>query len=211
MSVDDFAESLAAPTPTPGGGAAAARVGRYACSLLRMASGITLKKLEHGSEEHGSKALKALLEQAASLSSRLEGLETEDMAAFEAYLTACRMPRSTPAEKESRRAAREKAILRATQAPLGMLDAARGVLIVATGLLDLTSTTPLKAESDLFAAVELASACFRVAELNVRANWPYLAAERAEGVHSRWETLRVEFQTLYERLRRQAPVPPGSL
>ena len=37
----DFAESLAAATPTPGGGAAAARGGLLATSLVRMVTGIS--------------------------------------------------------------------------------------------------------------------------------------------------------------------------
>jgi formiminotetrahydrofolate cyclodeaminase len=203
---DDFAEKLAAATPTPGGGAAAARSGLHAASLLRMVTGITLAKLPSARVEitaapAAGESVRETIERARAgaeaLGETFERLGEEDMAAFEAYLEALRLPRATPEEKGLRLRARQAAAARATDAPLSMLRAARDLLLLCTAVLDL----PLKAESDLGAASELANAAFRVADLNVRVNLRELSEEkRAAAVRERG-ALEMEVEALHARLR----------
>ena len=218
MSTQDFAERLAAPTPTPGGGAAAARVGLYACSLLRMVAGITLRKLGEPAPGAGASpvatSLSAIESEAQALGEQFSELEKEDSAAFEAYLAACRLPRGTQAEKDHRLAARRKALLGATEVPIEMLEASLCVLEVAARLLDLRTEAPIRAESDLFAAVELAGAAFRVAAWNIRVNVDLLPAEAAAEVKDRWSTLESEFSarsaSLAARITDRGQQGPGS-
>jgi len=211
--MDDFAERLAAPTPTPGGGGAAAHVGVYACSLLRMVTGITLEKARSAKSQPAADPaslveLERIQEQARLLSQQFEALEAQDMAAFQGFLEALRLPRSTEEEKARRLEARREAAGRATDAPLATMRAACEVLTLARKLLDLSRSTPLKAESDLGAAVEIASAAFRVAELNVGANLPELAEERRQKAVEAWRELQGRARTLYESLRPAfAPAP----
>ena len=153
--------------------------------------------------------LRNLEEKAAALSREFESLESDDVAAFEGYLHACRMPRSTPEEKRARDTARAAAATRATSVPMATLEAARDALLTAEALLELSRRTPLGAESDLFAAVELASSCFRAAELNVAVNLPQLPSEEATAARERWIRLRTEIDDLCARLRAAAPVPEG--
>jgi len=202
--MDDFAEKLAAATPTPGGGAAAARVGLYACSLLRMVTGITLAKIASGKApaSAGTSDLQASAEAARELGARFEVLEVEDMAAFQAFLTALRLPRGTEREKEERSGARRAAAARATEAPLATLEASRDVLNLCKRLLDLSQTTALRAESDLAAAVELANAAYRVAELNIRVNLPELVPEQGAAARKRWHELGSSLDSLYFMLRK---------
>ncbi|MBI4602546.1 MAG: cyclodeaminase/cyclohydrolase family protein [Planctomycetes bacterium] len=212
---DDFAERLSAPTPTPGGGAAAARVGLYACCLLRMVLGITLSKLKAQASAPVAVAasnpaeaalsslssLEAADERAARLSDRFRELESEDMAAFQAYLEALRLPRSTPEEKARRLEARTRAAARATEAPLETIRAARDALALSAEVLDLSRTTPLRAESDLAAAVELSLAAYRVAELNVRVNLRELSPAVRDATRARWLALASELEAQGSRLR----------
>lgn len=200
MVHDPFAERLAAPTPTPGGGAAAARAGLHAASLLRMVTGITLAKIKQAPTEAVLK-LKASAERAEKLSAVFESLEKADMAAFEAYLEALRLPRSTLAEIEKRRTASQAAAAQATEVPLAMLEAARDVLLAVKELLELSRTIPMKAESDLGGAIELACASFRMAELNVRVNLSSLAPEKAVQMRARWKDLEGQVTTLSPALR----------
>jgi formiminotetrahydrofolate cyclodeaminase len=204
---DDFAERLAAATATPGGGAAAARAGRHACALLRMVTGLTLApRAVSAPPAAGEAPFLAAVRDAALRAERLEEafatLETEDIAAFTAYLAALRLPRSTPAEKAERQAARGRAAARATEVPLGTLRAALDALRLAGELLDLSRASPLKAESDLGVSIELAAAAFRAAEMNVWVNLPEIPADRKEGLASAWEAARREFDGLYPGLRR---------
>lgn len=220
---DSFAERLAAATPTPGGGAAAARVGLYACSLLRMVTGITLAKLSQNQSgapgapgaprAPGSPSdtaavspgiaageIQAALDASVALGKRFHALEKEDMAAFQSYLDALRLPRGTPEEKEERRRARAAAAGSATDAPLSTIRAARDALLLSSRLQELSRSTPLKAESDLGAAVELAMAACRVAELNVRVNLPELTPEKREEVLKEWRSLSEQTGRLYGEL-----------
>jgi formiminotetrahydrofolate cyclodeaminase len=209
---DSFAERLAAATPTPGGGAAAARVGLYACSLLRMVTGITLAKLSKAkpgpagasaaTPEAAVRAIEAAGDDAAAIGRRFQALELEDMAAFQSYLDALRLPRGSPELDERRREARRTAAARATDAPVATIRTARDTLLLSRRLQELSRSTPLKAESDMGAAVELAMAACRVAELNIRVNLPELAPEKQESVVEEWKRLSHEASALYEELRR---------
>jgi len=210
MSLDAFAEQLASPAATPGGGAAAARVGLYACSLLRMVIGINLKKWKEASAGPGKSkrkvtwdpaSLSAVLEAAEVLSGRFESLEGEDMAAFGAYLEASRLPRSTPQEKEKRRLARFRAALQATEVPLNMMEAAREVLRLTRSALEIVGAASISAETDLCAAVELAQAAASVSELNARANMPQLAPEKLEDIGKRLEELKRSMEALFGELK----------
>ena len=176
-STDDFAERLAAPTPTPGGGAAAARVGLFATSLVRMVVGISLKKKPDNSAD-----LESINAAAVELGQRFRQLESDDVAAFDAFIAAVRLPRSTDEEKERRRAARQAAAEQATEVPLRMLRAIVDTVQLVEKLNAAAGANGLSAESDLHAAVAFARASFRVAELNVEANLPYLGAAEAEEV-----------------------------
>ena len=213
MRDEDFAERLASPSPTPGGGAAAARVGLYAACLVRMVLGITARKARAGDEELPAELagkLRQAEDEARQLSSRFEALEAGDMEAFEGFLAAGRMPRSTEEEKEKRREARAEAARKATEVPLEMLRTVLGLLVLSQGILDLSSTTQLKAASDLGAAVELASAAARVAALNIGANLPFLPAEAREEIQSSWRDLEGSISALYSSLRERFAVRPDA-
>jgi formiminotetrahydrofolate cyclodeaminase len=190
----------------------AARVGLYAVSLLRMVLGITLRKVKESAApdarrtlpETAGDAVRSLEEleaRARHLAGDFEALEAEDMAAFEGYLEAMRLPRSTPEEKEARRAARARAALRATQSPLALMRAVRELLGMASAMLDLSRTTPLRAESDLGAAIELGHACSRVAQLNIVANLGELAEPSRTAVVKEWHELRQVLEDLSSSLR----------
>ena len=70
----NFAERLAAPSATPGGGAAAAQVALYAASLLRMVLGITLAK----APPEGSEELRLLDDEAQALAEAFRQHDIED-------------------------------------------------------------------------------------------------------------------------------------
>jgi formiminotetrahydrofolate cyclodeaminase len=205
MSPDAFPERLASPAPTPGGGAAAARVGLYAACLLRMVVGITLKRTASPGKAQpppeATAELEAILAEAEDLSLRFEKLEPQDVAAFEAFLQACRLPRSTPQEREAREEARLRAALQATAVPLETLERSLQALELARKLAEISRTTPLRARSDLRAAVELSHAAFRVAELNVSENLPHLAPDEASGAGKKWQELKAREKALYDELQ----------
>lgn len=187
----DFAEQLAASTPTPGGGAVAARVGLYATSLLRMVVGISLNREPEDATELG-----AINAQAVELGQRFRQLEANDVAAFNGFIAAVRMPRSTEAEKELRLRARHETARQATDVPLRLLEAVVSTLELVQKLQALSGSAGLSTESDLHAAVAFVGASFQVGELNVEANLPYLEADEVEAVNKQLVDLRAAFRGL---------------
>ncbi len=202
---DDFAEALAVATATPGGGAAAARAGQLATALLRMVTGISLEKAPK--DEEGENAatwteVRSITDRAVELSERFRTLESADMAAFEGFLDALRLPKGTDEEKAVRRTAMRDATVTATEVPLDTLEASVDVLVLARELYDVASKVRLRAEADLGGAVELAHAAFRGAELNVRVNLPGLKNDdRLAGLEARWDKLNAVFESRYQSLR----------
>ena len=204
----DFAESLAAATPTPGGGAAAARVALLATSLVRMVTGISLQKMEggSGSEDVDAECRPAILEEAGKsaveLADRFRGLEAADIAVFDDFMSALRLPKANEEEKVARKLALCDAAEKATNVPLDTLSACLEVFGLIDNLLDAASSGAVRlgADSDLGAALEFSNAAFRAAELNIHANLSMLGGD------PRLETLSTRYSALRERFEDDLPV-----
>ena len=98
QNAHQFLTALGSAEPTPGGGAAAAMVGAMGCALLRMAVGTTLKR-KATPQQHKT----VLTEQErvlASLQVQLEDLMQQDAQAYNAYLSAYRLPNTTSSREE---------------------------------------------------------------------------------------------------------------
>jgi glutamate formiminotransferase/formiminotetrahydrofolate cyclodeaminase len=159
-----FLEALASATPTPGGGSAAAHAGALAAALVAMVGRLT----------QGKKKYAELEDQMAELVRRADGLRASflravelDATTFDDVMAAFRLPRTTEAEKESRKVAVEQATLEAARQPLE-------VSLLATECLRLVHEAArlgnVNAISDAGTAAALARACLAGAGLNVRTN-----------------------------------------
>ena len=209
-SPESFAESLAAATPTPGGGAAAARVGLLATSLVRMVAGISLQKMQGNtsSEEPSDERGPAILEEAAGsaveLARGFRQLEAADIAVFDDFMAALRLPKESEEEKSKRKLALCDAAEKATNVPLDTLSACLGVCDLIDTLLDAASVgvVRLGADSDLGAALEFSHAAFRSAELNIHSNLSMLGEDpRSEALVMRYEALQERFEEELPALR----------
>lgn len=180
-SGDDFAARLAAPTATPGGGAAAARVALFAVSLVRMVAGITLAKL---SSDEPHREFERILKTGEALDDGMRQLERDDMAAFEDYLTALRLPRATADERAARQSARQQAALRCAEVPFALLQSIVETESAAGQLRALGQQVRLRAASDLPVAEALAEAAFQAAQHTLEANLGELQPEIAEQFRS---------------------------
>jgi formiminotetrahydrofolate cyclodeaminase len=175
-----------------------------------MVGAITLQRASRRSPgstvpEEAVSEVAAVHRSAGELSSRFRGLEEADQAAFESYLEASRMPRSSESENTARAAARGRAARVATEVPLEMLEAARDVVALGVRLLRVSETISLRAESDLFGAMELARAAFRAAELNVRVNWPSLASSDTGALRPRWDDVARSFGDAWDVVEEARP------
>jgi len=103
--VRGFLDQLAARTPTPGGGGAAAVTGAMAAGLVAMAARFSSTRLPGAGE---------LADQADELRCRLAQLAEEDAQAYAAVLEALRLPEGT----SQREVQRQEALLGAALVPL---------------------------------------------------------------------------------------------
>lgn len=177
LSIADFLERLAAATPTPGGGSAAALTASIAASLVAMVAALTL----HSQKQRESQDLElvgqmqAISEEARQVRDRLLVLTDADAAAFERVMAAYKLPKASEAERAQRERAVQAALKHATEVPYEVALCARRVLELA----EVVVLKGLKsAVSDARAGVYLAEAALQAALLNVEINLQSIQDER---------------------------------
>jgi len=187
LSVAAFLDRLAAGTPTPGGGSAAALSGALGGALLQMVCRLTIGRDEARPHEA---ALGALLGQAADQEGRLRELVDEDAQAYDQVMAALRLPKGTDEEKTARRAMLRRANAAATDTPLRTAEACHALLGLAA---ELAATGNRNALSDIGSAAQLLQAGLRGAVMNVRINLPGLGEPaQAEQFEARVRLLEEE-------------------
>ena len=155
-SVEDFLDSIAAETPAPGGGSVAAVVVEMAASLAAMTARFAW--------QHWDGAAGALA-QAEALRARAAPLAQEDAEAYEAVLTAMRMPKDL--EPEVRNTLIGETLSRAADVPLAIAECAATVSELAA---EIAVRGNQNLRGDAAAAAILASSAARVAANLVEIN-----------------------------------------
>ena len=169
----NFLDDLAAATPTPGGGSAAAHAGAMGAALVAMVARLTIGKKKYAEVEA---QMKEILNQAERLRFELTAAVEEDSAAFEGVMAAFKLPKGTPGQENVRTQAIEKATLRAAQVPLTVAQKSVLVMALAERVVALGN---LNAISDGASASAMAHAALTSAGYNVRINLAGLADKTA--------------------------------
>jgi len=159
-----FLDELAAGTPTPGGGSAAAHTGAAGAALVAMVARLTIGKKKYIGVEP---RMWQMVEQAETIRERLTQAVDRDAASFEAVMTAMKLPKDTPENQAKRSLAIEQASLAAADVPL---EVARWAVEVMSLGAEAAATANLNAISDAASAVALGRAALTGAGLNVRIN-----------------------------------------
>jgi glutamate formiminotransferase / formiminotetrahydrofolate cyclodeaminase len=159
-----FLDSLAAGTPTPGGGSAAAYTGAMAAALVAMVARLTIGKKKYTDVEA---QMLEILNQAEHLRAEMTSAITEDSEAFEAILAAFKLPKSDETQQATRSEAIESATLQAAIVPLVTAEKAIKVMALAERC---TALGNLNAISDAASAAALARAAYTSASYNVQIN-----------------------------------------
>ncbi len=193
---DRFLDELAAGTPTPGGGSAAAYAGAMAAGLVAMVGRLTLGKKKYAAVQD---RVEVIVATADELRSRLEAAVTQDARAFEAVLAANRLPSDSEQSKQARRAAIERATVTAGEVPLAVVRDCADVLDLT---LEIASVGNVNAISDAGVAGDLAQAGLSGAALNVRVNAAGLQEpEPREGWLTELESVQASAQAALRELR----------
>jgi glutamate formiminotransferase/formiminotetrahydrofolate cyclodeaminase len=159
-----FLDRLAAATPTPGGGSAAADAGAMGAALVAMVARLTIGKKIYATVEA---QMIEILNQAERLRRELTEAVAEDSAAFEGVMAAFKLPKDKLEQQTQRAEAIEAATLYAAQVPLAVAQKAVTVMALAERCVALGN---LNAISDGASAVAMARAALSSAGYNIRIN-----------------------------------------
>jgi glutamate formiminotransferase/formiminotetrahydrofolate cyclodeaminase len=194
VTLGDFLDRVAAPTPTPGGGTVAAATGALASCLATMVANLTIGKKKYAQAEEVMREMKR---EAETLRGELLALARLDSDAFDAVLRARRQPNTTPAEQEAREKAVAAAELEACRVPLATARACVRLLALAETAV---RSGNVNAASDAGVAGLLASAAGEGALLNVQINLKSLVPSAdKEDVTTQFEATRGELRSAADR------------
>jgi len=159
-----FIDQLAAPTPTPGGGSAAAHAGAMGAALVAMVAGVTIGKKKYADVAAEMQAIRVVAE---NLRKELTQAVDDDAASFEILMAKFKMPKETDEEKATREAAITQATLNAAHIPLHVAEHVVKVMELA---LKAAKHGLLSAISDAMSGFAMARAALTAAGYNVRIN-----------------------------------------
>ena len=155
-----FAEALASKAPVPGGGGASALAGSLGAALCSMVGNYTLGRPKYAAVEAD---VRAILEEAERLRTRLLDLVEEDAAAFAPLSRAYGIPKDDPGRGEIM----EQCLRDAAAPPMEMLRLSCRVIELHQALLEKGSAMVL---SDVGTGAVLAWSALYGAWLNVKVN-----------------------------------------
>ena len=119
-TVRGFIAELGAETPVPGGGSIAAFAGACAAALCEMVCRLTMSNAKLAEAWPSMKEIRV---EAVRLRMRLQDLVDEDAEAYASVIAARRLPKGTPEEQASRKAAVQAAVVHSARVPLETLQA----------------------------------------------------------------------------------------
>lgn len=159
-----FIEELAAPTPTPGGGSAAAYAGAMGAGLVAMVAGLTIGKKKYADVEAEMQAVRVVAE---NLRKELTQAVDDDASAFEALMGTFKLPKETEEEKKTRNAAIISATMNAAHMPLHVAEHVIKVMELA---LKCAKNANANAISDAMSGFAMCRASLTAASYNVKIN-----------------------------------------
>lgn len=194
LSLEKFLDALASDSPTPGGGTAAAVSGAMGSALAEMVAALTLSKEKYAASHE---AVRPIAEAARLAREQFVRLAREDSDAYDAVVSARRLPKETDAQKAERAHRIAAANRHAAEVPMRTADAALRLL---SALPDLAAKGNPNAVSDVGAAALLLDACVEAALLNVGIN---LSGIEDASFVAQMQRETADFQVESQRLRSQ--------
>ena len=120
LSVTEFAAITASDAPAPGGGSVSALAGSIAAALGEMVARLTVGREKYASSEA---EMQTVIDTFPAVREKLMNAVDEDSKAFDQYMAALAMPKSTDEEKAARSAAMQEGLKVAARVPLGVAQA----------------------------------------------------------------------------------------
>lgn len=163
-SLQNYLDTLASKSATPGGGSAAALMGAQAAALTSMVCNLTIGKPKYAEVET---EMLALLEKSETLREELTGMIKADVDVFNRLMATYGLPKKTDDEKVARSAAIQTVLKDATDVPLICAKACAEVITLSRIAAEKGSSAVI---SDAGVAVMSGYAALKSAALNVYIN-----------------------------------------
>lgn len=164
ITIREFLDQLATPSPAPGGGSAAALSGALGAALLAMVCRLTVGRRNY---EQVSTELEAIIPRVEEKRRLLLKLIDADATAYARVIAKYQLPKDTEEQKAVRVREVQGALKEAADVPLQIAVACASVLDM---VLPVAAKGNKNAESDAGAAALLAEAGLRAAAMNVEIN-----------------------------------------
>ncbi|MCR9246159.1 MAG: cyclodeaminase/cyclohydrolase family protein [bacterium] len=195
---EKLVESLAAKTPTPGGGAAAAMAGSLGTALFLMVVRFSQGKKANVDREGDLADVEQVL---GDHLERLNPMAERDCKSFDLVSAAYGMKKDTDGEKELRQKAIQEALVGAMVVPEETLCMVRDVFVAMDRVSDCVGKAIV---SDLASGASLLLASAEGAFLNVRINAAFLAnRELADSTMERARHVQAEIQRHQQKIADQ--------
>jgi glutamate formiminotransferase / formiminotetrahydrofolate cyclodeaminase len=175
LTLAAFADELSSDSPAPGGGSVAALAGALAAGLAAMVANLSHPK--RGFEAR-QPALERIARHGQQLKARLLAAVDADTAAFDLYLAALRLPKSSAEERARRDAALVEATIGTIEVPMVTLEACPQIVELCLEVAEIGMPQSL---SDAGTGAEMARAAASGAFQNVCINLPGLDDAAAKG------------------------------
>jgi len=189
LDVRQLLMRLSTSDPVPGGGSAAALAGAMGASLVSMVAALTVGRAGYADADALARQIG---EAAGSLRDELVDLAQRDSDAYQAFVSARRLPRQTDEQRAARAGAMANAILQAAEVPMRTARVASQALELARRVVPIGNRN---AVSDAGVAAQLTSAAVRGAILNVRINLPLLPEDASMRQTAPTELAQLERET----------------
>ncbi|MSR17415.1 MAG: methenyltetrahydrofolate cyclohydrolase [Methylococcaceae bacterium] len=163
-SLQNYLDTLASKSATPGGGSAAALMGAQAAALTSMVCNLTIGKPKYAEVET---EMQALLEKSEALREVLTAMIKADIDVFNRLMATYGLPKETDDEKVARSAAIQTVLKDATDVPLACAKACAEVIVLSRIAAEKGSSAVI---SDAGVAVMSGYAALKSAALNVYIN-----------------------------------------
>ena len=164
-----FLEALAGPSPTPGGGGAAALGSALGLALSHMVISLTTGKKKYAQHEE---ELTALAQEAETLREELLAQVAADAEAFSPLAAAYGLPVNNEEEKAFKTACLSEAATQAALVPLGIMGKTHRALELACRISEIGSKIMI---SDAACSIFFLEAGLKAASYNVKINLPLIS------------------------------------
>ncbi|MCD6531105.1 glutamate formimidoyltransferase, partial [bacterium] len=195
METVDFVDEVSRESPAPGGGSVAALAGSLGAALASMVANLTANKHPRGEFKD---RLISIAEKAQEVKDALIRAVYEDTQAFNDYLEALRMPRSTPEERKVREEAIQAGLKKAVRVPLRTAELSMDALKLAAEIAEIGNKASV---SDAGVSAQIALTGVIGGVLNVLINLKDIKdREFVEDMKRRCAELEREAKMLAERV-----------